>query len=203
MALCQNESKTTESIKEAKAICDTAIKEAKATYACSIQEAKTLCLMAIRDTEAWGASQAASLQQSHAKSITHLEEQAIEKESKSQLNFLSACQTALRASPAELCGMLVASYQVLMGQVPMSLLISLSQGASSSEQVPAPVALSPPAPEHLPKPKQQHPSPDLVDVSLPSGTTSQANLAGLPSSKWQEVMPLYKALTPSHLKVFN
>ena len=56
MALCQNESKTTESIKEAKAIC---------TY--SIQEAETHCSTAIRKAEAWGASQAGSIQQSHAK----------------------------------------------------------------------------------------------------------------------------------------
>ena len=76
MDLHQNESKTSKSTKEAKAICDTAIKEAKATYAHSIQEAKTcfsmaikeakatcahsiqeaetLCSTAIRDAEAWG-----------------------------------------------------------------------------------------------------------------------------------------------------
>ena len=95
MALCQNESQTIESIKEAKAIYDTAIKEAKATCACSIQEAETLCSMAIRDAEAQGASQPSSLQRLHAKSIQCLEEQAIEEESKSQLDLLSACQTTL------------------------------------------------------------------------------------------------------------
>ena len=51
--------------------------------------------MTIREAEAQGASQAGSLQQLHAKSIQHLEEQAIEEESKGQLNFLSACQTTL------------------------------------------------------------------------------------------------------------
>ena len=90
---------------------------------------------------AWGASQADSLQWLHAKSLQHLEEQAIEEENKSQLNFLSTCQTALWASPVELHSMLVASYQVLIGQAPMSLLFSLSQGASSSDQVPTPMAL--------------------------------------------------------------
>ena len=106
MDLHQNDSKTTESIKEAKAICahstqegkalcSTAIKDAKATCAWSIQEAKTLCSMAVRDVETWGASQADSLHWSHAKSIQHLEEQAIKEESKSQLNFLSVCQAAL------------------------------------------------------------------------------------------------------------
>ena len=72
MDLWQNDSKTTESMKEAKAICahstqeaetlcSTTIKEAKATCAHSIQEAKTLCSTAIRDVEAQGASQADSL----------------------------------------------------------------------------------------------------------------------------------------------
>ena len=51
--------------------------------------------MAIRDTEAQGASQADLLHRSCAKSIQILEEQVIEEESKSQLDLLSACQAAL------------------------------------------------------------------------------------------------------------
>ena len=84
MDLCQNYSKTVESIKEANAIST-----------CSIQEAKTLCSTAIREAEARGASQAGTLQQSHAKAIQCLEEEAIKEESKGQLNFLSTCQAAL------------------------------------------------------------------------------------------------------------
>ena len=93
---------------------------------------------------------------------------------------------------------------VLMGQVPISLSVQpIAHGASSSEQVPTPVAPSPPAPEPTPRPKWQHPSPDPVDV-LPSGrATPQANMTGPPSSKWREVMPLYKALTASHLEAYN
>ena len=225
MALCQNESETTESMKEANAICITAVREAKATCAHSIQEAKTLCSMAIkeakatcahsiqeaetlcsmaiRDTEAWGATQDGTLQKSHAKSILQLEEQAIEEETKSQLDFLSACQTTLQASPAELCSTLVASYQVSMGQALTSLPCNPSQGVSSSEQVPTPVAFSPPAPEPMPRPKWQHPSPDPVDASPSGRATPQANVTGSPSSKWQEVMPLYKVLTASCLEAFN
>ena len=214
MDLCQNDSETRESIKEAKAICahstqeaktlcSTTIKEAKATYTHSIQEAKTLCSMAIRDMEAWGASQADSLHQSHAKSIQCLEEQAIKEESKSQLNLLSACQAALWASPVELCSVLVASYNLLLGQALMSQPFSLSQGASSSEQVSALMAPSHPASECSTRPKWQHPSPDQVDVSPPGGTTSKATPEGPSSSKWQEKMPLHKALTWSHLEVFS
>ena len=51
MALHGNDSKNVESIKEAKAIC-----------AHSIEEAMTHCSTAIREVEAWGASQAGSLQ---------------------------------------------------------------------------------------------------------------------------------------------
>ena len=84
MAPCQNDSKTTKSIKEAKAIC---------TH--STQEAKTLCSTVVRDVESQGVSQADSLQQLLATSIQCLEEQAIKEESKGQLNFLSACQATL------------------------------------------------------------------------------------------------------------
>ena len=66
MALHQNDSKTVESIKEAKAIC-----------AHSVQEAETHCSTAIREAEARGASQAGSLQQLHTKTVQHLEEETI------------------------------------------------------------------------------------------------------------------------------
>ena len=225
MDLHQNESKTSKFAKEAMAICNTAIREAKATCAHSIQEAetccslaikkakatcahsiqkaKTLCSMAIRDAEAWGATQDSTLQKSYAKSILYLEEQDLEEENKSQLKFLSVCQTALLASPAELCSMLVASYQVLMGQALMSLPCNPSQGASSSAQVPSPMAPPSPAPKPLPRPNWQHPSPDPVDVMPPSRASSQTGLMGPPSSKQQEVTLLYKALTASHLEAFN
>ena len=214
MGLCWNDSETTESIKEAKPICahstqearilcSTTIKEAKATCTCSIQEGEILCSMAVRDVEAPVASQADSLHWSHAKSIRHLEEQAIEEESKSQLNLLSACQAALQASPVELCSVLVASYHLLLGQTLMSHPFSLSQGASSSEQVSAPVAPFPLVPEHSPRPKWWHPSPGLVDVSPPGRTTSRATLEGPPISKQQEIMPLHKLLKWTHLEAFS
>ena len=68
MALCQNKSKTLESIREAKAICtcatqeakvlcSTTIREVKVTYACSILEAENLCSRTVREAEAQGASQ--------------------------------------------------------------------------------------------------------------------------------------------------
>ena len=99
--------------------------------------------------------------------------------------------------------MLVASYHALLEQASMSHQFSLSQGASSSEQVSAPMTPSPPVPGHSPRPKWWHPSPDLVDVSPPGRTTSKATLEGPPSSKQWEIMPLHKALTWSCLEVFS
>ena len=110
MTLCQNESKTEESIMEAKALCTHSIREAETNCAHSIKEAEAHYSTAIREAEALGASQASSIQQSHAKGIQHLEEEAVEEESKGQLNFLSACQTILEASPLESCNVLLASY---------------------------------------------------------------------------------------------
>ena len=112
MTLCQNKLKTEETIKEAKPLCTCSIREAETNCAHSIKDAEACCSTAIREAEALEASQACSIQQSHAKGIQCLEEEAIKEESKGQLNFLSVCQAALEASPLESCSMLLASYQV-------------------------------------------------------------------------------------------
>ena len=192
MELPWNDSKTVESIKEARAICScvamdaealcsSTVKEAKATCAHTIWEAKTTCSTAIRDAETQGASQAESLHRWHAKTIKHLEEQAIQEEGKSQIDFLSACQAALHASPVELLGTLVASYHILMGQAPMSHPFTLSQGASPAEKPSASAAAPVPVPEHSPRPKRQHPSPDPVDYMPIGRTMSKATSEGPPA----------------------
>ena len=165
MELCWNASKTAESIKEARAICAHAsldaeafcsatVKEAKATCACTIWEAEALYSAAIRDVETQGASQADSLHQRHAKSIPHLEEQVIQEEGKSKIDFLSTSQAALQASPVELRGAPVASYHILMGQAPTSHPFTLPQGASTIEQPSAPAAPSSHVLEHSPRPRR-------------------------------------------------
>ena len=139
MALHQNDSETTESINEAKAIC---------TH--SIQEAEDCCSVAIREVEAQRAAQAISLQQSHHKTVQHLEEESIKEERKGQLNFLSVCQTALQVSPPEFCSTLIASYHVLLGHAPMSHLFSIPQGAQPFPPGSAPGLLPLPCPNiHL------------------------------------------------------
>ena len=191
MELCWNDSKTAESIKEARAVCthgtldaealcSTTVKEAKAICACTIQEAEAVCSAAIRDAG-----------------------QIIQEESKSQIDFLSICQAALQASPADLRGALVASYHVLMGQAPTFHLFTLSQGASDIEQLSAPAAPSSLGPEHSPRPKRWHPSPDPVDNMPLGGTTSKTTLEGPLSSKWQEIPSWYKVLKWSHSEAFS
>ena len=177
MTLCGNESKTGESIKEAKALCAHSTREAEANHAHSIKEAEACCSTAIREAETWGASQASSIQQSHARGIQHLEEEAVEEEIKGQLNFLSTCQAALEASPLKSCGMLIASYQVLLGHTLMFHLFSITQGASPSQQGSAPMASSPSvhtAPRPSPRPKWQHHSPDPMGISPLGKAMSQA-----------------------------
>ena len=192
MALHQNNSETTESIKEAKAIC-----------AHSIQEAEDHCSVAIREAEAWSVSQAISLQQTHHKTVQHLEEESTEEERKGQLNFLSVCQTALQVRPPEFHGVLVASYHILLEHAPMSHLFSIPQGAPPFPPGSAPGTSSLPTPKHSPRPKQWHHSPDPMDVLPLGGTMYQATPKGPSTSKRQEIMPLHKALTRSCQEAFS
>ena len=172
MELCWNDSETVESTKEARAtcthttldaeaLCSATVKEAKATCAHTIWEAETFCSTAIRDAEIQGASQADSLHhtlhQRHAKTIQHLEEQVIQEEGKSQIDFLSACQAALQASLIELRGAMVASYHMLMGQASTSHPFTLSQEASPAKQLSAQAPPPLPVPECPPRPKGNTP----------------------------------------------
>ena len=101
MDLCWNDSETVESIKEDKAICAHAVQEAKAVCSVAIKEAETICSVAIREAETQGASQAESLHRQHAEVIKCLEEQVIQEEGKSQIDFLPTCQAAPNTSPGE------------------------------------------------------------------------------------------------------
>ena len=117
------------------------------------------------------------------KIVQDLEAQVIQEESRSQANFLSACQATLYTSPAELKSALVASYHILLGQIPPSHPFILSQRASSVEEQPASAAPPEPVPKQSPRPKRWHPSPDPVE-SMPLGeTTLKMTLEGPPSSK--------------------
>ena len=195
MELCQNESNTTKSIKEARAVCShvtldakalcfATIKEAKTTQACTIWETEAVCSMAIRDAKTQRASQAELLHRQHGKVMQDLEEQVIQEEGRSQTGFLSACQAALHASPAELKNVLVACYHISLEQPPTSHPFILSQRTSPVEQQSAPAAPPVPVPKQSPRPKRGVPSPEPVDSMPLGGTMSKANSEGPPSSKW-------------------
>ena len=144
MELCQNKSQATESTKEAKAVCSrvalnaktactVVVKEAKTTQAHIIWEAKATCSTAIRNVKAQRASQAESLQREHGNVMWDLEEQVIREETRSQADFLSACQVALYTSPPDLKSTLAASYHILLGQTPPLPPFILLQRASPLE----------------------------------------------------------------------
>ena len=85
----------------------------------------------------------------------------------------------------------------------MSHPFTLWQEAFPIEQLSAPAAPSSPVPEHSPRPKRQHPSPDPVE-DMPLGrTTSKATSEGPPSSKQWEIPPWYKVLKMRHSEAFS
>ena len=225
MELCRNESEAAKSIKEARAICShvtldakalcfatikgakvtyaQTVKDAKTTWACTILEAKVAWSMAIRDAKTWRASQAKLLSRQHGKVIWDLEQQVIREEGRSQTDFLSACQAALHASPAEFKGVLVASFYILLGQAPMSHPFALSQRTSPVEEQPAPAAPPVPVPKQSPRPQRWHPSPGPVESMPLGGTTPKTTSEGSPSSKQWEIPPWNKGLKQSCTEAFS
>ena len=159
MALCQNESETTEAIKKVKTLCPHTIWDAETHQTVLISNAKVqhtahikeiedncshisaetenCCSSAIWDTESQGASNAHSIQQSHTKGIQHLEVEAIEEEVRDCLTFHTTWSAALRANPPEALDIMVTPYHLLLGNAPTSALLSISPGVSPSEQEPA------------------------------------------------------------------
>ena len=141
MAIIQNESGTTEAIKEAKTLCActsreaeaqcmmlineaeaqyaACIKEAKANYVSIIAEAENCCSMAIWKAESSGTKQACSIQQSHGKGMQCLETEAIGEEGKDNLSFLTTCGAALWASHPKDCGVMVTPLHLLLGNTPV------------------------------------------------------------------------------------
>ena len=54
-----------------------------------------------------------------------LETEAIEEEGKDHLSFLTACETALQASPPEACGVLMPLFHLFMGNAPLATLLNI------------------------------------------------------------------------------
>ena len=228
MALCQNKLETTEAIKEAKALCAHTIQDAETCQTVLTNKANVLhavhikeivddcahasaegdncCLSAILDTDSQGASNAHSIQQSHAKDIQHLEAEAIQEKGRDCLAFLTTCSATLRATPPEAHGIMVTPYHLLLGNAPMSTLLSIPLGISPPKQEPA--LQTPPfsvlaATGPSPWSKWQHNLPDWVEALSPPVATSNVAPEEPPHSKWKEEMPLHKALTRSWQEAFS
>ena len=222
MGLCQNESETTESIKETKTLCThttreaeanqvmliskaeawhaTCIKEAEANCASIIAEAENCCSTVIRKVESCGTKQACSIQQSHAEGMQHLEMEAIGEEGKDHLSFLAACE----ADPLRDHGVLVTPFHLLLENIPSSTLLSIPPSSfhltcicptSSSSYCPHGTwALGP----------IQMATPPSWTVSPPqSEATPWVAPEEPPHSKRREEMPLHKVLTESQWEAFT
>ena len=117
----------------------------------------------------------------HGNYMQDLEEQAVGEESRSHNDFLSACQVILYHSLPQLKGALAILYHILFGQTPPSPLLIPPQKTPPMEEQPAIATYPTPVPKQSPRPKRQHPSPDLME-SMPMGrTTPKATLGGPPS----------------------
>ena len=113
-------------ILDTKVDCAKAVLEAKNSYRVAVQEAKTVWGNQFQEMEvvyskALGenavvrSSQSATIHWEHAKLMQELEEQALKEESRSQHDFLSACQASLLHALQSLKENLTTSYHVLLG----------------------------------------------------------------------------------------
>ena len=173
----------------------------------ALAEAENCCSTATREADSSGASKACSIQQSHIKDIQCLEAEAIEEEGKDCLAFLTTCGTALRASPPEACGIKVTPFHLLLGNDPMSTLLSIPPGISPPEEGTCPTdssfLLSQQWQDPHPQSKLWHYSPDQPGPQSPSGATSKATPEEPSHSKWKEEMPFHKALSWSCQEAFS
>ena len=91
------------------------------------------CSTTIREVDSSSASKALSTKQAHAKDIQSLEAEGIEEQGKEHLTFLTVCGAALRASPPKGHGIMITPYHILLGNAPMSTLLSVPPRVSPSE----------------------------------------------------------------------
>ena len=187
-------------ILEAKTTCLVVVKKTKTTRGHRVQEAKATCFNAISEVEAQRVLQAESLQREHGSIMWDLEEQVIEKESRSWADFLSTCQVILYNSPLELKSALATSYHILLGQTPPLPPLTPPQRTSPVEEQPTPAASPTLAPKHSPKPKRWHPSPDPME-NMPMGrTTSKTTLGGPPAPRGKRFLPVSKHSSQATLR---
>ena len=127
----QNETKTSEAIKEIEACSTTALGDAKATYvvvireegaahAASAREAEVIHTTAVRKAEIASVVQTSKLQQAYQETIQTLEDEAIEEEKCACQSFLQACEVALQACPNKSLGVLMYPIHLLTGNMSLT-----------------------------------------------------------------------------------
>ena len=84
-----------QSVLEAKTSCLATVREAKTTRDHSIHQAEAACFKAIHEAAALNVSQSIAFHKEHDRFIRDLEEHAIEDESQSHHDLLSACQATI------------------------------------------------------------------------------------------------------------
>ena len=144
----------TKAVLEAKNSYMAAIQEAKMVWGNQFQEMEVAYSKALGENAVVRSSQSTTLHWEHIKLMQELEEQAIREESKSQHDFLSACQAILHHAPQSLKENLTTSYHVLLGRSPLSSPSVPPTRTSPAEEQPS-VANSPrPVPQQSPWPKR-------------------------------------------------
>ena len=224
LLLCQSEVDAAMSVKQAKVIhsqevldakvgCTRSVLEAKCNYWAAVQEAKMIrgnllqkseiaYSKAIVEAMALRSSQSAAFHREHMRLMQELEEQALREESKSHLNFLSACQAALHHSLQPIRENLATSYHVLLGQSPPSPPSVLPAKAPYVEEQP-PMATPPaPMPKWSPRLKRWLPLHELRGSMSIDGTAPKAMQEGPSSPKRQEAPAWFMSLKPSHVEAF-
>ena len=222
--LHQNESQEAASVAEAKAICSqatlnawticsqlaleaktnflVAVEEAKTNRGHSVQEAKAASSKAISKARAQRISQAVMLHKEHGRYMQGLEEQAFGEESRSCHDFLSSSQVALCHSPQPLRGALVTLYHILLGKALLLPPPILPKKTPPVEEQPPTAAPPTPMPKQSPRPKRQHPLPELMGSMLMGGAHPKGYAGRTPSPKKQETPPWFKSLKPSNADAF-
>ena len=128
IAHCQNETKTSEAIKEIKAWYAAALSDAEATYVAAVgkvgaahsastREVEVIHATAVRKAEAASVVQTSKLQQVHLETIQTLEDEAIEEEKHACQSSPWACGTALQLCPNKTLGVLMYPIHLVTGNM--------------------------------------------------------------------------------------
>ena len=198
---------------DARVSCSKSVLEAKCNYRAAVKEAKMIrgnqfqkleasYSKAINEATALRLSQSMALHREHVRLMQELEEQALEEESKSHHDFLSACQAALYHTPQPLRENLATSYHVLLGQLSPSPPSALPTKALLVEEQPPMAAPPTLMPKWSPRLKRQCPSPEPQGSTSIDGTTTKAMQGGPSSPKMWEVPAWFTSLKPSHAEAF-